>query len=162
MKRLLTNCMVVMGFFAAAQEPVTWRFAVESSGGHYLLKCNAQLKPGWHLYSQTQPKGAIAVPTSFRFNKNPLLSLAGNVVERGKLEKHRDEVLETEAFNTTVSWHFSKSFGRRRKQRRHLAAALPTSFAPMKSACRRKGFRFLLPSNKARTVFLKRKTGRLF
>lgn len=98
MKQLL---VILCGFstaLATAQEPVTWRFAIESSGGHYLLTCNAQLKPGWHLYSQTQPKGAIAVPTSFRFNKNPLLSLACNILERGNLEKHRDEVLETEAY----------------------------------------------------------------
>ena len=89
----------MLGLSAFAQEPITWTFTVAPSGQDHLLTCNAQLRPGWHLYSQKQPKGAIAVPTSFRFNKNPLLSLPGHVVETGRLEKHRDEVLETEAYH---------------------------------------------------------------
>ena len=46
MKRLLTICLVVMGFFASAQEPVTLKFTIEPVSGHYLLKCNAHLSPG--------------------------------------------------------------------------------------------------------------------
>ncbi|HEV7620258.1 MAG TPA: protein-disulfide reductase DsbD domain-containing protein, partial [Flavisolibacter sp.] len=48
---------------------------------------------GWHLYAQVQPADAIAVPTSFSFNKNPLLIIDGKVKEQGKLIKFKDAKL---------------------------------------------------------------------
>ena len=41
----------------------------------YEIHMTATIQSGWHLYSQTQPEDAIAKPTGFTFNNNPLLDL---------------------------------------------------------------------------------------
>jgi thiol:disulfide interchange protein DsbD len=53
----------------------------------------ATIEKGWHVYAQEQPKDAIAIPTSFSFNKNPLVNFDGKVKEVGKMEKYKDKVL---------------------------------------------------------------------
>jgi thiol:disulfide interchange protein DsbD len=53
----------------------------------------AKIDVGWHIYSQTQPKDAIAVPTSIKFTKNPLMSLNGKLKEVGNLERHTEKTL---------------------------------------------------------------------
>ena len=61
------------------------------------MQLTASIQRGWHLYSQVQPGDAIAQPTSFIFNKNPLLALDGKVKEIGKLEKYKDKTLDVSA-----------------------------------------------------------------
>lgn len=82
--------------FASAQtlNPVNWTFSSKKlSTNSYELQMTATIQHGWHLYSQTQPEDAIAQPTSFNFNKNPLVDFDGNVKEIGKLQKYRDAKL---------------------------------------------------------------------
>lgn len=80
--------------FAQGLNPVSWSFnAKKVNGNVYEVEMVATIQPGWHLYSQTQPKDAIAEPTSFNFNRNPLLDLDGKVKEVGKMEKYKDEKL---------------------------------------------------------------------
>lgn len=82
--------------FASAQtvNPVSWTFSSKKlSTNSYELQMTATIRHGWHLYSQTQPEDAIAQPTSFNFNKNPLVDFDGNVKEIGKLQKYRDAKL---------------------------------------------------------------------
>ena len=55
------------------------------------------MQSGWHLYSQVQPEDAIAIPTGFTINNNPLLSLEGKIKEVGKMEKFHDKKLEVSA-----------------------------------------------------------------
>ncbi|HMR92244.1 MAG TPA: protein-disulfide reductase DsbD family protein, partial [Chitinophagaceae bacterium] len=57
----------------------------------------ATIQSGWHLYSQTQPEDAIAIPTGIKFTGNPLLSLEGGIKEVGKLEKFHDKKLALSA-----------------------------------------------------------------
>ena len=57
----------------------------------------ATIQNGWHLYAQKQPDDAIAQPTTFQFNKSPLLNLEGSVKEIGKLEKFKDKELDVSA-----------------------------------------------------------------
>ena len=81
---------------ASAQiaNPVNWTFASKKINDNvYEVQLVATIQNGWHLYSQTQPKDAIAQPTSFSFNKNPLVALNGQVKETGKLEKFTDDEL---------------------------------------------------------------------
>ncbi len=59
---------------------------------------DAGIQKGWHLFSQNQPADAIAIPTTFSFNKNPLLILNGKIKEVGKLEKFEDVKLGLSAF----------------------------------------------------------------
>src|SRR5689334_19050057 len=44
-----------------------------------------------------QKEDPVAQPTSFNFNKNPLVELDGKVKEVGKLEKYKDETLGVSA-----------------------------------------------------------------
>lgn len=89
----------VAGFvFAQSESPVSWTFNSKKIAANiYELRLTATMQPGWHLYSQKQPADAVAQPTSFTFNSNPLLSLDGAVKEVGKIEKFRDEKLDVSA-----------------------------------------------------------------
>jgi thiol:disulfide interchange protein DsbD len=84
--------------FAQQLSPVSWAFnSKKISDNTYEVQLVATIQQGWHLYSQNQPEDAIAQPTSFNFNKNPLLLFEGNVKEIGKLEKYRDVKLDVSA-----------------------------------------------------------------
>lgn len=85
---------------ASAQmaNPVSWTFTSKKvSDNVYEVQMVATIQNGWHLYSQLQPKDAIAIPTSFSFNKNPLVELDGKIKETGKLEKFTDNELGVSA-----------------------------------------------------------------
>lgn len=85
---------------ASAQiaNPVSWTYSSKKiSDNVYEVYMTATIQSGWHLYSQTQPKDAIAIPTAFSFNKNPLVELDGTVKETGKLEKFKDADLGVSA-----------------------------------------------------------------
>lgn len=95
---------VLLSFFAvglaSAQglNPVSWSFSSKKiSDNVYELQIVATIQQGWHVYSQNQPKDAIAQPTAFAFNKNPLLQFDGNVKEVGTLEKFKDKELDISA-----------------------------------------------------------------
>ena len=53
----------------------------------------ATIIQGWHLYSQQQPADAIAIPTEFVWNQNPLVQLKGKIREVGKMERYKDVTL---------------------------------------------------------------------
>ena len=87
-----------IGGISFSQNPVSWNFSSKKiSDGVYEIQATATIEQGWHLYSQEQPKDAIAQPTSFSFNKNPLLNFDGKVKEIGKLEKFKDKELDVSA-----------------------------------------------------------------
>lgn len=99
MKKLVFLALGIMiTQLAIAQNPVSWTFASKKvSDKVYELRMTATIQPGWHLYSQSQPDDAIAQPTTFNFNNNPLLDFEGKVKELGKLEKYKDEKLDISA-----------------------------------------------------------------
>lgn len=100
MKQLFFSFLLLIGMSAAAQtaSPVSWSFdSKKLSDNLYEVQLTASIKPGWHLYAQSQPADAIAEPTTFTFTKNPLLVLDGKVKEVGKLEKFRDAKLDVSA-----------------------------------------------------------------
>jgi thiol:disulfide interchange protein DsbD len=83
---------------AQTVNPVSWSFASKKVKDNvYEIQMIATIQPGWHLYSQTQPEDAVAQPTSFTFNKNPLLDFDGKVKEQGKMVKFKDEKLGVSA-----------------------------------------------------------------
>ena len=100
MKKVLFILFAVfsVGVASAQLNPVSWSFSSKKiNDKEYELQLTATIQQGWHLYSQTQPEDAIAQPTSFSFNKNPLLDLDGKVKEVGKLEKYKDKTLDVSA-----------------------------------------------------------------
>jgi len=95
MKKIVLMALAVFaGSLVFAQNPVGWTFSSKKIGDKlYELHLTATIQPGWHLYAQSQPEDAIAIPTSFTFSKNPLLDLSGKVKEVGKMEKYNDSKL---------------------------------------------------------------------
>jgi len=99
MKQFITLAAVLL-FTAGlkAQNPISWSFSAKKiSDKTYEVRMIATIQSGWHLYSQTQPEDAIAIPTTFTINKNPLLSLEGKIKEEGKMEKFHDAKLDLSA-----------------------------------------------------------------
>jgi hypothetical protein len=95
----LSFFMAAIAFAQRAElNPVNWSFSSKKiSDNVYEIQMTAIIDNGWHLYSQTQPKDALAEPTSFNFNKNPLLEFDGKVKETGKMEKYVDKDLGVSA-----------------------------------------------------------------
>jgi len=93
-------CLVMLSLFATvafSQSPVSWNYTQKKIGDKmYEVHLTATIEQGWHIYSQHQSKDAIALPTSVKFNNNPLVSLKGDTGEKGKLEKVKDEVMQFE------------------------------------------------------------------
>jgi DsbC/DsbD-like thiol-disulfide interchange protein len=100
MKKLTVFLMAVMAVFGAQAQlnPVNWSFTSKKIADKtYEIHLTATMQPGWHLYSQVQPEDAVAIPTGFKLNSNPLLALNGNIKEVGKMEKFHDAKLEVSA-----------------------------------------------------------------
>lgn len=96
MKKLLVIAVLFsLGLTASAQlNPISWSFSSKKIGDKlYEIQMKATIEDNWHLYSQVQPADAVAMPTTFTFNPNPLFSLEGKVTESGKLEKFTDKTL---------------------------------------------------------------------
>ncbi|MDB5195695.1 MAG: hypothetical protein JWP88_65 [Flaviaesturariibacter sp.] len=99
MKSLITLVsFLIIGTAAFAQNPVAWSFTTKKINDKtYEVHMTANIQGGWHLYAQKQPDDAIAQPTTFQFNKSPLLTMEGGVKEVGKLEKFKDKALDVSA-----------------------------------------------------------------
>jgi hypothetical protein len=100
MKRLVFFLAILLGTFTtkAQLNPVSWSFTSKKVADKtYEIHLTATMQAGWHLYSQVQPEDAIAIPTGFKINSNPLLSLEGKIKELGKMQKFHDAKLEVSA-----------------------------------------------------------------
>jgi thiol:disulfide interchange protein DsbD len=94
MRLLISLAIVLISQGLHAQNPVSWQFqALKKGEQEYEVILRATIQPGWHLYSQQQPKDAIAIPTSFQFSNNPLVVRVKNVKEVGKMQKYTDKTL---------------------------------------------------------------------
>lgn len=100
--------VLIAGISAKAQlSPVSWSFsAVKTGDKMYEIKMLATIQDKWHLYSQSQPEDAVIMPTTFKFNGNPLLNLEGKIKEIGKMEKYNDKSLGISAnqYSSTVTF----------------------------------------------------------
>ncbi len=106
MKKILLSFLSFL-FFAAAfaqmENPVKWIYSAKKiKADLYELHMTAVLEPKWHIYSQ-DIKGDGPVPTSFAFDKNPLVKADGKVVEMGKQEKEYDK-----NFGMTLKYYGNK------------------------------------------------------
>lgn len=96
------------GLLGRAQlSPVTWSFsATKVSDKTYEIHMKATIQRGWHMFSQKQPDDAIAVPTAFIINPNPLFKPDGKIKEIGKMEVMKDATLGISAnqYSNTVDF----------------------------------------------------------
>ncbi|MBE7640074.1 thiol:disulfide interchange protein [Salegentibacter sp. BLCTC] len=66
---------------AQIYDPVNWSTSVEKiSETEFELVINAQIEPGWHLYSQQVPENG-PIPTSFSYEPDAGYELVGNTLE---------------------------------------------------------------------------------
>ncbi|MCW3088702.1 MAG: cytochrome c-type biosis protein DsbD, protein-disulfide reductase [Sediminibacterium sp.] len=98
MKKILTTLVfaAITGLaIGQAQNPVSWTYeARKKTADTYEIILTAEVEHPWHIYSQNTGKGG-PIPTRVTFKANPLVSLAGNTKESGKLEKTFDENFKT-------------------------------------------------------------------
>ena len=108
MKQFSTLFLLMLGTLVMrAQNPVTWTFSSKKIADKtYEVHIKAAIQPGWHLYSQTQPEDAVAMPTAFTFGANPLFTLDGKIKEVGKMEKFHDKKLDLSANQYSTSVDF--------------------------------------------------------
>ena len=101
MKRTIIFSLVLIfgsNLLNAQLNPVSWTFTSKKiSDKTYELHLTAMMQSGWHLYSQIQPEDAVAIPTGFKLNSNPLVTLDGKIKEIGKMEKFHDAKLDISA-----------------------------------------------------------------
>ena len=106
MKKLILAVLSFFFFaagFAQMENPVKWNYTAKKiKGDVYELHMTATLEPKWHIYSQ-DISGDGPVPTSFAFDKNPLVKPDGKVAEMGKLEKEYDK-----NFGMTLKYYGNK------------------------------------------------------
>lgn len=99
MKNLLfVIFLTVTGLSVTAQagEPINWSFTAKKIDARtYEIHLTAMVESGWHIYSQTTPKGG-PVPTAITFNKNPLITIEGITKELGKLQQRYEPLFGVE------------------------------------------------------------------
>lgn len=82
------------GLIAQIKDPVSWSAKSRKKANGYEVVLTATLPKPWHIYSQTTGEGG-PVATSFKFAKNPLVSLEGPVKEVGALKQQYDKLFDT-------------------------------------------------------------------
>ncbi len=105
MKKIILSLAVlffVVGANAQVENPVTWAYSAKKiSADVYELHMTATLQPKWHIYAQAAGDGPV--PTSFNFDKSPLIKLDGKVKESGKVLKEYDP-----NFKSTLNFYANK------------------------------------------------------
>jgi extradiol dioxygenase family protein len=92
-----SGILFLFSLMAWSQNPVSWSYTQKKIGDKvYEVHLTASIAKGWHIYSQHQSQDAIALPTSVKFNSNPLVSFKGKIDEKGTLETVKDEVMQIE------------------------------------------------------------------
>jgi len=94
MKYLLSLLFLVNGY-CQVLAPVKWSYGLKKlSKNLYELHLKASIENDWHVYSQVQPKNAIAQKTIIKFKENDGISLVGKTKELGKPEKFYDQKMD--------------------------------------------------------------------
>ena len=107
MKAIILSLFLFGAMTLSAQNPISWAFTSKKlPNGNYEIHMTATIEKGWHLYSQTQPEDAIAIPTTFAITSNPLIEVVGKIKEDGKMEKFHDSQLDLSAnqYSKTVNF----------------------------------------------------------
>ena len=109
MKKIISTfafALFAVAAFAQTQSPVSWTSKAEKqSNGTYKIIITATFGSPWHIYSQHTPDGG-PVPTTFTFNKNPLVTLVGKTEEKGDLKTVHDNNfgVDVKYFSTKVDF----------------------------------------------------------
>ncbi|RTL59496.1 MAG: hypothetical protein EKK37_06925 [Sphingobacteriales bacterium] len=92
----ITALVIALAATAQSKTKVSWAYTAKKlADKKYELRLTASIQNGWHLYSQNLDKDAIALPTTVKFNKNPLVVMSGKVKESGKLIAEFDKATQS-------------------------------------------------------------------
>lgn len=77
---------------SAQTKPIRWTFTSEKTGERqFEIRIKAIVGVPWHIYSQsTPPDGPL--PTTIKFQSNPLIKLEGKTKEEGRMVSKYEEV----------------------------------------------------------------------
>jgi len=94
--RIITLMVLLVGWgmspLFSQQQVVSWQFSVELiSGQEYRLRAEAQVDPGWFIYSQHLEEGG-PVPTAFTFETRQGVELIGETEETGDKKEGYDDI----------------------------------------------------------------------
>ena len=108
MKSLIIMTLLFLTNTIFAQNPVHWTYTAKKTGDKvYEIHLIAVIESPWHIYSQTQPRDAINIPVSIKFNANPLVNpIEGLAKEVGKMQKVKDKSTGIEANEYTTKVDF--------------------------------------------------------
>lgn len=99
MKILLVFLFVSLYISSFGQSAVHWQYTNKKVAENtYEIHLTANIDEGWHIFSQTQPKDAIPIPTRISFGKNPMVQLKGKIQELGQMEKYKVKLLDMEQY----------------------------------------------------------------
>lgn len=91
---MLVFALLASNAFGQIKDPVKWTATSRKKPGRYEVVLTATLPKPWHIYSQTTGEGG-PIATTFRFAKNPLVTLDGDVKEVGALKENFDKLFDT-------------------------------------------------------------------
>ena len=100
---LLIFCVATVS--AQSTKQVKWTFTSKKvSENTYEVLMTANINGNYHMYAQNPGDGPV--PTSFAFNRNPLLQLDGKVKEVGNIKKVYEDAFGSEVrfYEKTVSF----------------------------------------------------------
>jgi len=90
---------------SAAQQHVAWSVSVEPAavapGGTAILRVNAAIDPGWHLYAASSPAG---IPASFTLAPNPVAAITRLYQSAPKRAFDTNFNSQTETFESSASF----------------------------------------------------------
>jgi thiol:disulfide interchange protein DsbD len=90
---------------AQSTKQVKWSFTTKKIDDKtYEVMMTANINGNYHMYAQNAGEGPV--PTSFAFNRNPLLQLDGKVKEVGNIKKVYEDAFGSEVrfYEKTVSF----------------------------------------------------------
>ncbi len=101
MKSLLFSAFIFLSIctMAQIQKPTKFTYQVTNlKKNSYQVAIQINLEGQWHIYAQKAGEGPVA--TKIVFDTNPLLTLSGDVIEKGNLLEKFDK-----SFNTTLRFY---------------------------------------------------------
>lgn len=109
---LYTSLLLAVTVSAQLPDPVKFSYSFKKTGDKkYELHIVATIDDGWHLYSQTQPKQAVAKPTTIKLVKNPLINVPeGKAKEIGTRETYENKEVDIKQFQYAHKVEFVQSF----------------------------------------------------
>ena len=97
MRKIVSLVVTALFSFAAMaqiKDPVKWTATSRKTATGTEVVLSATLPKPWHIYSQFTGEGG-PIATSFKFSKNPLVTLDGSTKEVGKLKEQYDKLFDT-------------------------------------------------------------------